>query len=63
MLLEIVGPYHQISKEILKNFHEPLTQICICGAILNAAVSTSLINNSNLSHFTFKSHNYSIPLR
>ena len=39
--------------------HITLTQIYA----LIVAVSASLTNNSNLSHFDFKSHTYSVPLR
>ena len=37
--------------------------MCICGTVLIVAVSASLTNDSNLSHFDFKSHTYSVPLR
>ena len=40
-----------------------LTQICICGTVLMVAVSASLTDGGNLSHFNLKSHNYSVPLR
>ena len=45
--------------------HTPLTQIYIhvCGTVLIVAGSASLTNDSNLSHFIFKSHNYSAPLQ
>ena len=42
--------------------HKTLAQICICGTILIVAVLASLYDG-NLSHSTFKSHNYSVPLR
>ena len=43
--------------------HKTLTQICICGTVLIVAVSASLTNDGNLSHFDFKSHTYSVPPR
>ena len=56
-----------LSPNLQKNteVHKTLTQIyiCICGTVLIVAVSASLTNNRNLSHFDFKSHTYSVPLR
>ena len=43
--------------------HKTLTQICICGTVSLVAVSASLTDDGNLSHFNLKSHNYSVPLR
>ena len=43
--------------------HKPLTQICIFGTVLMVAVSASLTDGGNLSHFNLKSHNYSVPMR
>ena len=43
--------------------HKTLTQICICGTVVMVAVSASLTDGGNLSHFNLKSHNYSVPLR
>ena len=43
--------------------HKTLTQICICGTVVMVAVSASLTNDGHLSHFNFKSHNSSVPLR
>ena len=55
----LLSPNLQRNTEV----HKTLTQICICGTVLIVAVSASLTNNGNLSHFDFKSHNYSVPLR
>ena len=43
--------------------HKILTQICICGTVLMVAVSASLTDGGNLSHFNLKSHIYSVQLR
>ena len=43
--------------------HKTLTQICICGTVFMEAGSASLTNGGNLSHFNWKSHNYSVSLR
>ena len=55
----LVSPNLQRYTEV----HKTLTQICKCGTVLIVAVSASLTNDSNLSHFNFKSHTYSVPLR
>ena len=39
--------------------HKSLTQICTCGTVLIVAVSASLTNDDNLSHFDFKSYIFS----
>ena len=55
----LLSPNLQRNTEV----HKTLTQICICGTALIVAVSASLTNDGNLSHFDFKSHTYSVPLR
>ena len=54
-----------LSSDLQRNteFHKTLTQICICGTVLMVAVLASLTDCGNLSHFNFKLHNYSVPLR
>ena len=55
----LLSPNLQRNTEV----HKTLTQICICWTVLIVAVSASLTNDGNLSHFDFKSHTYSVPLR
>ena len=55
----LLSPNLQINTEV----HKRRTQICIWGTVLIEAVSASLTNDINLSHFNFKSHTYSVPLR
>ena len=58
-MLSEIGPscYHQISKEILK-FTKHLPKLWDCINVV--AGSASLTDSGNLSHFNFKSHNYSV---
>ena len=57
----LLSPNLQRNTEV----HKTLTQIyAYVGLYYNVivAVSASLINDGNLSHFDFKSHTYSVPL-
>ena len=47
----LLSPNIQRNTEV----HKTLTQICICGAVSMVAISASLTNDGNLSHFNFKS--------